>query len=286
MDVDPGEPESELKITQPEEKNILVLGTTGVGKSSFCFNLGATDAVSSDKPIGETLDFMKLKPLLRNGVIFHITDACGFNEGKDGAVIRDQAIKKFITFVGAHQSGFNLVILVKPLRNDENLDKNFKLIRSLLPEVPILLCVQQTYSGWDKKACDCKVFKRPHTYDHHAPQGIAGFLCVDLPGADYVQTKKDRNRWTADNQADLEADIKRAWQFIEAESKIKYPMTPGGYFNGFLELLNWIGVKIGAGILFITESLKKVADVLVENGMKKDEAQKMVKDLAAQLQKE
>jgi len=76
-------------------RKILVLGSTGVGKSAFCYNLGC-NAKSSNRPTGVTLEFDNHFP--KENKNYQIIDACGFNEGSEGSVSKETAIRKFFNF--------------------------------------------------------------------------------------------------------------------------------------------------------------------------------------------
>jgi len=257
---------------------ILILGTTGVGKSAICYNLGCP-AKSSSKPVGTTLDFQSLKSSENKDYVF--VDACGFNEGDDGKVTKDEAVKKFFTFCRANMDGFNAVLLIKTPRNDDFFSKNLNLIRSLLPEVPIVIVVQRTTQDYPMQDCDCNGLN-DHKYSFHLQQKqlIHGIVGLDLPGQDILESQVFRDELSEQRQKRLDDDKTRLWEVIKEWSKTRYPLTQHGIFTALQEILNAVWSWLTGKILFTTEIMKKVIQALVDAGLKRDEAETMIKDIS------
>jgi len=262
-----------------EMKTVLIVGSTGVGKTAICYNLGDDNSTSTSQPVGTTLSFLRSEVKF-NLKDFTLVDTCGFNESKDGSVTPLESVEQFMKFVKANKNGFNMVVLVKREKNDINLDKNLKLIQSLMPGIPIHLCVQGVKSNWGSQTCECSVFSGPHNYDDHTPPGIKHLICVDLPGKDKIDVLKSDEEWTTARQRRLEEDQKRLKDHIVSYSNKRFPITSQSVMDGFKEFLNVIcGVIFGKAI-FVTESIKKVIAALVELGVSKGEAEKTVYEYA------
>jgi len=158
------------------------------------------------------------------------------------------------------------------------------LIKSLLPTVPILLCIQQSSKGWEAKICSCENPRKKHEYSHHAPDGISDFLCIDLPGIDFVKDRKEQERWNENDQKCLLEDIKRSWESIlHWSTQTSHPITDQGFLDGFKEWFNEIWKFITGKTAFITDAMKAVVKALVDHGFKEKDASDLVKELTANI---
>jgi len=263
-----------------EIKTVLILGGTGVGKSALCFHLGDLKAISSSQPVGTTLHFQNSEATINNDQ-YTLVDTCGFNESKDGSVTAQESVAQFMKFIKAHRDGFHMVMLIKREKNDSNLDKNMKLIQSLMPSVPIHLVIQGVKEEWKEKECKCKMIVGEHTHSAHTPNGIKTIICLDLPGKDRLDEMKEDDEWTPAREKRLEADIKRLKEHItKFVSSIRHPITTKSISDGFKEFLNSVFGKVYGKAIFVTEAVKKVIAALIDLGVPKDEAEKTVYEYA------
>jgi len=261
------------KVKDNERRKILILGSTGVGKSALCYNLSFKAAKSSSQPVGVTLDFTLLSSEDHKDYIF--IDACGFNEGSDGKIAKEVAIKKFFDFCQSNTDGFNLVLLVKNPRNDDYLRKNYNLVKSLIPNIPCGIVVQRSDNGWHREECSCDP-RRNHLYSFHLPEFINGVVCVDLPGDDVLNSTRFKAESTPVRFARLEKDIKVAWDFIEEHSNQRFIITKSGFVEGFKYYFNEFCKTLFGIIVFTTEIMKKFIQALKDNGLDEAEAKRII----------
>jgi len=261
--------------TNEKTKKILVLGSTGVGKSALCYNLGCDDAQSSDRPVGVTLDFHEL---LCKDPEYLFVDAVGFNEGKDGSLTKEDAIRKFINFCHKHRDGFNLVLLVQEPRKNEHTDKDYKLVDSLLSGVPIVVMVQRSLQDWPERQCDCTLPYNHNNGHHFEAWGKRLIIPVDMPGADVLTSVRWKEENTDKRFKRLEDDVARTWKAIKLHSSTRYQISVNGFLEGFKYYVNEV-VKFCTGkVLYFTETMKRVFSALLELGIKREEAQKILSE--------
>jgi len=163
---------------------------------------------------------------------------------------------------------------VKHPRNDDYLIKNFNLIKSLIPKVPVGIVVQRTDSTWKDEKCDCS--KKKHLYSEHLPRNIEGVLCVDLPGKDVLESERFLKENTEYRFTRLREDIKNSWNFIQENSNEKYSITKSGYFEGLKYFINVIWETLTGTVIFTTEIMKKVIQAFKDNGIDEKEAKRII----------
>jgi GTP-binding protein EngB required for normal cell division len=136
-----------------ENKRILVIGGTGVGKSSIIKYCSGLDVEVGNQTRGVTKGFARIPRLGDNGIeIFDENkiawfDSAGFGESKDGTVSTSKAMSDLIYFLKKNKNGFNGVLIVikggRTTQQDINLFETFK---ALIPShCPKLLVI--THSG-------------------------------------------------------------------------------------------------------------------------------------------
>jgi len=242
---------SSKKEEKEDKRKILILGSTNVGKSAICYHLGATNATSSDKPVGTTMEF---EPY--NVGLFKFVDTCGFNESKEGSVSADQAIRNFFNFISENKDGFHLAVLVHHNKKDSLFDSNYNLIKNLMPDIPLLICIQKVVNDWPEKLCDCNNINGEHFYKNHYPDCI-DMIGVDLPGKDKMTDDEYLNDITKQKKKKIKNDANRLYTKIAGLSLKKYPITSDGIKNTIKLIINWIAKKVGKAAIYLTEAMEK-----------------------------
>jgi GTP-binding protein EngB required for normal cell division len=125
-------------------KRILVVGQTGVGKSSVInLLIGSNEAKISDSGVGCTFNYQVYESTDEYDT-FHLIDTVGLNEASDGKVSAKRAMKMLTLFLKNNQEGINcLLFIMQKGRITDSFEKNYKLFSEdlLLGKVPTILCI-------------------------------------------------------------------------------------------------------------------------------------------------
>jgi len=138
---------------------VLIIGTSGVGKTTICYNIVKSfgfekdkkRAISSDSPLGVTLEFNTYFVKYKD-VLIELIDTCGLNEVEEGSVPLKEAFDIFLNFLGRNKNGFNLVYLV----SSKETKNTYDLLKTLIPDNKIHSIIQETKKGWEQETCICK----------------------------------------------------------------------------------------------------------------------------------
>ncbi|CAF3353076.1 unnamed protein product, partial [Rotaria socialis] len=130
-----------MASTHLSKKRILIIGKTGVGKSSIIRYMGGVDnnekkPTISNKQRGETFE----NTLYKNEE-FIFADTIGFGETNLGGRPSNIMIKNLIVFLVNNNEGFNLVIyVIDNDRIDTYVKNTYQVIDSILgPNIPKIL---------------------------------------------------------------------------------------------------------------------------------------------------
>jgi len=265
---------SEIKVlTSTDKIRILVVGETGTGKSAICYNLGCKKSKSSDKPTGETLDYEIIKSEIYKNL--ECIDTCGFNEGKEGMITKEQAAQKFYKFCRNNKDGFNVCFLVKHPRFSENTDKNCVLVNTVLPDIPIILITQRCKQDWKNETCMCTKAEKGHKYGYHFPKEITNSTFVDLPGSDFWESEEAEELGPIRKKR-ISNDIKKLEEMLSMYGNKRYIISSENMLNGISLMINTFWTWVTGKVAIFTETMKKVVKALVESGMTKDEAEALI----------
>ncbi|OXA61567.1 uncharacterized protein LOC110862874 [Folsomia candida] len=154
-------------LRNDQEKNVIVFGETGVGKSSLInMIVDKQIAETSDKAVGCTFEHQKYSFLNYN-----IFDTVGLGEPEGGTVSTKDAVGKLLELITVLKSspGINLLILVmKKGRITESLKTNYELFVNIMTEkkVPVFLVI--THADGEKEKNKWYVDNVDHFRRHKA----------------------------------------------------------------------------------------------------------------------
>ena len=127
-------------------RRVLVVGSTGVGKSSLInLLLGTNEIEVSDGAVGCTFE-CKDHQITHKDTSYVVSDTVGLNEHDKGKVPHYDAVKKLMIFMQTHMTGFNLLIFVmRKGRITDEFQKNYQLFYELIftERVSCILYVSQ-----------------------------------------------------------------------------------------------------------------------------------------------
>jgi GTPase SAR1 family protein len=145
----------------------LVIGETGVGKSSLIRHTLNVSAVISDGPLGCTTNVTRYED---DNIVLY--DSCGFNESALGKVSPAQAFVDILCFINRIKDGLNFIIMVHRGRITESLVQNYHFFRNVVfgsssPEerIPMILvmtgCESEAIgpSWWARKKENLEAFR-------------------------------------------------------------------------------------------------------------------------------
>ncbi|XP_037026310.1 uncharacterized protein LOC119067440 [Bradysia coprophila] len=119
-------------------KNVIVFGETGSGKSSLVnLLLRQDEAKVSDKAVGCTFNFKKYET-----PHFNLYDTVGLSEGREGTLKQSQAIKQLVRLLKSLEEGVSLLVFViEKGRIKKSMENNYRLFIEgiCMKKVPVVL---------------------------------------------------------------------------------------------------------------------------------------------------
>lgn len=121
---------------------VLVFGSTGVGKTSFCNALTGGNRPTNNGPFGVTQKTHVYAPFTHDGRSIQIIDTAGLHESDGGTVKTEDAIRQLVELLQNSKDGFHLLVHVaraNRITKQQEEDHEFFVRRMTESKVPTLL---------------------------------------------------------------------------------------------------------------------------------------------------
>ena len=132
-----------------QKKRILVIGNTGVGKSSIIRYMNAYDKNDKLPLVKGGQRGVTFETTLYHNDEFIFADTAGFGETAEGTVPTEEVLENLVDFLAENIDGFNIILFVTNNdRIDENVVKTYRIIDPIIPsEIPKILVRTQDQAG-------------------------------------------------------------------------------------------------------------------------------------------
>ena len=132
-----------------QKKRILVIGNTGVGKSSIIRYMNAYDKNDKLHIVKRGQRGVTFETTLYHNDEFIFADTTGFGETAEGTVPPEVVLENLVDFLAENIDGFNVILFVTNNdRIEDHVVKTYRIIDPIIPsEIPKILVRTQDQAG-------------------------------------------------------------------------------------------------------------------------------------------